>query len=64
MNSLLMTYIVLVSVLGGCFAVESTSKTVVVLDLYPNGIPEDMRYSIEISGDSIRSVNYYSNLLP
>lgn len=63
MSGVAIVFVVLASVLYGCATEKSGGGTVVSLELYPNGVREDVRYSIDIVGDSISSVNHYPSLV-
>lgn len=45
-------------VLFGCASGKVANGAVVSLELYPNGVREDVRYSIDVVGDSIHAVNH------
>lgn len=63
MSGLAILYTLLTGTLYGCAAEKEGTGTNVRLELYANGIREDMRYSITVAGDSIHAVNYYPSLV-
>lgn len=58
MSELATALVIFSAALFGCATGKVDSGTAVSVELYPNGIREDVRYSIDAIGDSIHAVNH------